>query len=358
MRAPGPTMARCQVLVALAILVVAMGGDRPTSGSRLPGGGGEIPPGAVWVTEAGGVDMAAAALLLGTRRGGRLDAGIAVLPAEKQGEECAAGFWIEVRGSDLLGGQSSSIVRLEAFVYGLGADNEVVGFWGRTLHMSLAAVEGRVAQSGVRIAGSVGVPCRAPVIRFLVRNPATSASAVGGSEVVVAGGPDDSLLQCVFPSPAGHWVDAPAHAGSSTGAVLETADVLPLTSRPVLGTPDVLRFAVVGPERWTATTSVTGRLRSASGNPVPGGSFELVSVRRTGGGAAAVEADWSAPAIEPGSYALEVRLEDATGLAALSSPVHVELVDRDGTSGSPVWSELPRRAVAEPDPADDLPVEG
>jgi tetratricopeptide (TPR) repeat protein len=288
-----------------------------------------------------GVPSTLAALVFGGRDGGNLPAFAAALPLPADRDRSPVPFVVEVDGSSLLISESESLT-LEFFVYALDADRRVRAHFSQRLRLDPEALETAPIAGGLRYEGHLELPVGNFLLRFLVREPESRRYALRTVQVEI---PASSARVSVpvalrFAGDESLWLEAREARAPAAG--VDLLDDLPValpSALPVLapGREQALDLVFYGALPRDQLLNLA--ILDATGKRV--GKAELRTSEEPstiGGRLYRLPVSFKLPALEEGSYGLEL---DAASARSLANPLQVAVFVVEAPSArASVWTEL------------------
>jgi VWFA-related protein len=244
------------------------------------------------------------------------------------GEVARVPLVLEIAGAPLLaaspGGGSARTVQI--YAYATNSSGTLSDYLSQEMTLDLARVRGSLESGGIKFYGALTLPPGDYTVRTLVRDAASGRSAVSSASVRVpaAGGPG-LVLPPFFPDRSGRWLFVRAATRPDAAArpteyafTVEGESFVPAV-KPVLASKSGTAPAQVtvltyrlgsGAPAGADPLQVAAEIIGSDGKPRPP---EVSVVKRIDGeksGARAVMLAFSPERLEPGRYALKVRVSD------------------------------------------------
>ena len=299
------------------------------------------PAGGVTVAPLRHLDARAAALLMSGRRGGALEAALAVGIPTGPAEARRLPFRVELRGDRLAPVGAAGERELQAFAYVIDERGEVGAFSAFAVRLDLAACGERLRASGARLRGTVALPATARVLRILVRELESGSFVL--DEVALtpfSTGAETAAAVALFPPGQTEWVEARSPEPAGAAATDETAPTALAAARPVVLTPGRVRFELVGNAALARVGALSGRIVDAKGVATPLTGLEIAERPEPTDGLSRLAVDWLVPRLLPGHYTLELAAAGvADGQAVAQERLIVWPASDDAAPAN--WAALP-----------------
>jgi hypothetical protein len=272
----------------------------------------------------------AAEKIVSGRASGSLDA--AMLAAAFPGD--AKGSWVpvlvEVRGADLLDlSKLPDVLPVEIYVYAVDAEGRVRDFYSKSVELDLSKVGDTLRRSGLKLFGSLDLAPGDYTLRLLVRDGLTGRTAVRTASLNVPGeGSSDTLLLTpLFPEDPNRWlmvqdVDEARSRGIAYPFLIEETPFVP-SVRPVVAKGSTVPVALMAYNLGSGELEVGSRLLDAEGNELFAPRLEILSRAREGS-PTRMKAELETPAVDSGTYVLEVTVRQGDRQSRSSIPLVIE----------------------------------
>ncbi|MDX1630421.1 MAG: VWA domain-containing protein [Thermoanaerobaculia bacterium] len=264
----------------------------------------------------------------------RGDIEVSVLaPPFRTGKELAyVPVIIEMDGGDLLVGHEEEQLPVEIYTYVTDDEGRMRDFFTQVVGLDVSGGRDSLEKGGIKYYGHLEIGAGAHLVRVLVRNAETGRTGVASMEVDVPGFDSEEpvVLPPFFFEEDPRWILVRENRGSQGDSVVYpftvNGEIYVPSARPSLPPGDEGRLCLVAYNLGEEDPEVETTIRSASGEPVEGGSFEVVERTATGiSGMDKFLARFQPRGLDPGGYVLEVAVTDpATGIQRRSSvPIDV-----------------------------------
>lgn len=252
----------------------------------------------------------------------------------------AAPFWsgekdayvpliIEVQGKPLLAGHEEDQLAVEFYAYASDDREEMRDFFTQRVSVDLAKMREPLRRTGLKYYGHLELRPGDYLLRVLVRNAQTGRTGVATAPLQVPAfrTAEPTLLPPFFLEEPGSWFLVREREGES---VESKTVVYPFTvngepyvpaARPAVPQGGDAELCLVAYNLDDGNLTLDGRVLSATGGEVRGGSLHLVERTATGiRGLDKLLASFRTDGLDPGGYTLEVSLtEQASGEVSTSS---------------------------------------
>ncbi len=239
---------------------------------------------------------------------------------------------VEIDGPSLLEAHEGDKLSVEIYAYVTDSHGEMRDFFTRIVALDLGKNRKVLARTGVKYYGHLDLAPGDYRLRVLVRNADSGRTAV--ESIALAIPPYDSRQTVVLPpffvEQPGRWILVREEAHESTVVYPFTVNGEPYIPavKPALSERDGSRVCLVAYNLPQGDVQVEGKVLTADGREVAGGSFQLVE--RTVTGISHLDkllATFQPGGLQAGEYRLQVAIRPAGGDAVSTSSLPFSVVN-------------------------------
>jgi VWFA-related protein len=283
--------------------------------------------------EMGGVErqLTGASTIFG-QPGGLVATAVLATPFDIGQELAYVPVLIEIEGPSLVGSQEDGVLPAEIYAYAFAADGRVEDFFTQALGLDLGKTKRALEQSGFKYWGNFDLPPGEFAVRVLVRNGTSGASGVDVSSITVPDFARDGalLLPPLFPEPRGKWLLGQEQQSEQNNYpypyMLRDEPFLP-AAKPAVRAGEPTQVALVTFNLPAAELEIRAALLDTDGNHLKDVSIVLEEQEMgSAPGQMRYLATCEIPAIDNGSYKLEVSLIDPTSDNRQTSSIQLQIV--------------------------------
>ena len=276
--------------------------------------------------------LALASAIMGAP-GGRIDSSVLAAPFNVGAPTAYVPVLIEIDGTSLMAGTDGNLLPIEIYAYAIFAQGGTVrDFFVQSVGLDLSDLGPALDKSGLKYLGHFDLPTGDFEVRVLIRNGSTGASGVATSRIRVPDFESGEMLVLppLFPEQRGEWIlgrEDKARQGDYPYPFTSQEKSFIPAAKPVVRSGESARMSLVTYNYGGGMPGVEAAIYSADGGSL--GDVEIRLDHQEAGDSESMVrygASCELPAVDEGTYKLEITLVDPESGDRQTSSIDVQVV--------------------------------